>query len=169
MGAGKSSVGSGVAERLGWRYVDFDDEIELESGLSVARYFTEVGEASFRAMERRVGMRLLAEDRVVLGSGGGWVENVGGLAGLAPETASVWLRVTPEVALERVLAEPGRRPLLDVDDPLAEARRLAARREGGYATARWTVDTDGSSVDDVTAEVLRILASEYSDVGLNER
>lgn len=162
MGSGKTSVGRSLAYRLGWRFVDFDDEIVAAAGASVADIFAERGEPWFRDAEARVADRLLGEHNVVLGSGGGWAAaSEGRLLDLPRGTASFWLKVSPEEAVRRAASEGGVRPLLDRPDPEAAARALLAERGPRYAEARWTVDTEGSSVEDVTAGILEILAREF--------
>jgi shikimate kinase len=158
MGAGKSAVGLAVARRLGWRHADVDDEVEKVEGTSVREIFSSRGEEGFRGLEARVADELLAAPRVVISTGGGWAAVPERLAGVPPGTVSIWLDVSPEEALRRVQREPGRRPLLDVEHPLETARALMARRRSAYAAADRRVDTDASSVDDVTARVLAILA-----------
>jgi len=169
MGAGKSSVGRDLARRLGWTFVDFDDVIEEEAGVTVAELFARHGEARFRDKEEDVARRLLALDRVVLASGGGWAAVPGRLSALPDGTVTIWLRVTAEDALGRVSREPGRRPLLDVEDPLREAGTLLAERSRCYAAAHHAVDTSGSTVDDVSARILEILSGQYPELSLNER
>lgn len=164
MGSGKTSVGQLVAERLGWRFIDFDDEIVREAGAPIAALFEERGEAHFRAIEARVAERLLAEQRVVLGSGGGWAGVPGRLTTLPAGTGSFWLEVSPETVIERTSREPGLRPLLDGPDALGTASRLLAERAPFYRLARWAVDTEHSSVEDVSARILEILMREYPKI-----
>jgi len=164
MGAGKTTVGRRVAARLGWRFVDFDDAVEADAGLSVTEIFELHGEAHFRRLEADVGRRLLTADRVVLGSGGGWAPwNRAGLQDVPEGTAAFWLKVSAEEAARRAATQPVVRPLLAGPDALAAASRLIVERAPAYGEARWTVDTDGISVDDVSARILAILAREYSD------
>jgi len=164
MGAGKTTVGRRVAAGLAWRFVDFDDAVEAEAGLSVAEIFELHGEAHFRALEADVGRRLLTVDRVVLGSGGGWApRNRAGLHDVPEGTATFWLKVSAEEAARRAAAQAVVRPLLAGPDALAAGSRLLVERASAYGEARWTVDTDGLSVDDVSARILTILAGEYSD------
>jgi shikimate kinase len=71
MGAGKSTVGRRLAEKLGRKFYDSDHEIEKAAGLSVADIFTMHGEADFRRGEQKVLERLLSEEPHVLATGGG--------------------------------------------------------------------------------------------------
>lgn len=164
MGAGKTSVGEALASRLGWRFHDVDRVVEIEMGRPIVEIFREMGEATFRAREAQVARRLLGEDEVVLSVGGGWGAVPGRLASIPSGTATVWLEVSPEEAVRRAAAQPGARPLLQVKDPIAEARLLLDRRAPGYAGARWRVDTERSSVEDVTARIMDILSAHPMEI-----
>jgi shikimate kinase len=164
MGSGKTSAGRLVADRLGWRFVDFDDEIVKEAGASIPEIFRNEGEAAFRAREAGVAQRLLTEKGVVLASGGGWGAVPGRLTGLPRGTESFWLKVTAPTVIARAAGEPGSRPLLDRGDALEEASRLLAERDPVYRQARWMVDTEHSAVEDVAARILEILVREHPEV-----
>src|SRR5690349_17838301 len=74
MGAGKTTVGKHVAERLGWPFVDVDEEIEARQGRTIPQIFDEDGEAAFRIIERSVLADVLASTRhAVVAAGGGAV------------------------------------------------------------------------------------------------
>jgi shikimate kinase len=161
MGSGKTSVGKVVAERLGWRFVDFDHAIEAETGQSVAEIFRQRGEPAFRAIEEQTARRLLEQRHVVFASGGGWAAAPGRLANVPPATATFWLQVSPVEAIRRAGAASGTRPLLARPDAKEEASRLIAQRAPYYKDAMWAVDTERSTVLDVAARVLRILAEAY--------
>lgn len=164
MGSGKTSVGKALASRLGWRFVDFDDAIVAHEGRSVPEIFRERGEPHFRALEAEVGARLLAERRVVLASGGGWAAAPGRLAAVPPGTATFWLQVSAPEAMRRAEVGAGTRPLLARPDAQEEAIRLIVQRAPYYKDAMWAVDTERSSVEDVSARILGILAEAYPGV-----
>jgi shikimate kinase len=163
MGSGKTSVGRRVAKALGWRFLDFDDAIEAEAGATVAEIFASHGEPGFRELEDRIARRLLAERRVVLASGGGWAATPGRVRGVPGGTETFWLKVSPEEAVRRT-GSARTRPLLARPDALQEAERLLERRHPYYGDARWTVDTERSSVEDVTARILAILVREHPEI-----
>lgn len=156
MGSGKSTVGPLLARALSWRFEDFDAHVEEAAGRSIPEIFREEGEARFRRIEDRVARTLLERDEVVLGSGGGWAAAPGRLSDLPQGTLSVWLRVSPEVAILRAGAGPDR-PLLAVADPLGRARSLLAARQEAYAGADLSVDTDGRTPEDVTGTILALI------------
>jgi shikimate kinase len=127
----------------------------------VAEIFRERGEPHFRALEEAVGARLLRESRVVLASGGGWAAAPGRLASVPAGTATFWLQVSAPEAIRRAGVAAGTRPLLARPDAEEEAIRLIARRAPHYKDAMWAVDTERSSVEDVSARILGILAEAY--------
>jgi len=71
MGAGKSTVGPLVAQRLAWTFLDLDDDIEAAAGRTVPEIFATDGEAAFRAAERAAAERAGRRERLVLATGGG--------------------------------------------------------------------------------------------------
>ena len=78
MGAGKSSIGRRLAQRLGIRFVDADAEIEAgHAGMTIPEIFSTYGEPYFRSGEVRVIARLLDEGPQVLATGGGAYMNAG--------------------------------------------------------------------------------------------
>ena len=168
MGSGKTTVGRELAAKLGWSFVDFDDAVTSSAGMSVAEIFRVHGEDHFRALEAEAGRRLLERKRVVLAAGGGWAAAPGRLEGVPAGTATFWLRVSPDEAIRRARDQPGLRPLLVGDDASDRAARLLAEREPRYARAAFAVDTDGRSVDDVTTEILGILATKHPAVPRTE-
>ena len=152
MGAGKSAVGSRLAAQLGWTWVDSDDVIEQEAGMTVAAIFSLKGEGAFRDAESEV-----IED---LGRRGGpFVVSLGGGCVLRTENRTairrlgtvVWLRAELATLAVRVGAGQGR-PLLSEPGAL---ERLAAEREPLYAeVADMAVDVDGLSPDEVARRLL---------------
>lgn len=142
MCSGKSSVAAELAGRLGWEHLDLDREIEAREGRTIPELFRVYGEAYFRRLEAAATEEVAGRRGVVLSPGGGWITGPARLERLGPATLSVWLQVSPEVALERAGSSRGTRPLLDVPDPLAAARRLLAEREPLYRLADMAVSTD---------------------------
>ncbi len=161
MAAGKTTVGRLLARRLGWTFLDFDDVIEARTGATVPQIFREQGEAAFRALEARLTEELAHAPGVVLAPGGGWITQPHLLDLLGPGSLVIWLRVSPEEAVRRALADHVHRPLLAGPDPLGKARLLLAEREPLYYLADIAVDVDERDPDDVAWEIAeRIRLSE---------
>ncbi|MEK7401988.1 MAG: shikimate kinase [Gemmatimonadota bacterium] len=141
-GAGKSTVGALLAQRLKRAFLDFDLEIERREGLPVAQIFGERGEAGFRRLERTLTEELKSIGNMVLAPGGGWVADAAVVAMLRPPAIMVYLRTRPETALQRLGGGTGGRPLLNRPDPLAELKSLLQAREAAYLSADFEVMTE---------------------------
>ncbi len=153
MGSGKSTVGRTLAGKVGWRFVDLDEAIELDEGREIPQIFLEDGEDRFREIEHALVQRLLGDDQIVLAPGGGWPCQNGRLEGAPADTLSIWLRVSSEKALARIRRQGTRRPLLEVPEPLARIRELLEAREPYYRKAGWWVDTDLHPPRDIVRRV----------------
>jgi shikimate kinase len=132
MGAGKTSIGRRLAERLGLRFADADHDLELRAGASVTTIFDCEGEAGFRARERTLLAELLAGEGLLVATGGGAVLDAENRALLRARGFVVWLHASVETQLRR-LAHDRSRPLLQRDDREAALRQLAAQRAALYA------------------------------------
>lgn len=139
MGAGKSSVGRRLAERLAVPFRDADAEIEASAGCTISDIFQHYGEQAFRDGERKVILRLLREPPHVLATGGGALLDASTRANLAEHAVSVWLRAPVDVLLSRV-GRRDTRPLLKNGSPRETLTRLLAEREPLYAQCAIVVD-----------------------------
>jgi len=157
MGAGKSSVGRRLAEKLGLAFVDADHEIEAAAGKSISDIFAEHGEAYFREGERKVIGRLLAGGAQVLATGGGAYINDETRARIQEAGVSVWLRASLPLLMKRVLKRQDR-PLLKTEDPEAVMRALMDKRYPVYALADVTVESRDVQHGQMVNEVIRALA-----------
>ncbi|MEB3359629.1 MAG: shikimate kinase [Synechococcales bacterium] len=133
MGAGKSTVGRILAERMGYRFFDTDTLIEQAAQQSVAAIFAESGEAVFRQLETQVLSQLAAYQRLVVATGGGMV--------LSPKNWSflhygvvVWLDAPVDVLYVR-LKEDTSRPLLNTPQPQETLQAILDVRSPLYQEA----------------------------------
>jgi shikimate kinase len=158
-GAGKSTVGLALAERLGRMFLDLDKEIERREGATISALFAERGEHYFREKERALTEELRLLGNMVLSPGGGWITNPDVVALLRPPARIIHLKVRPETALERLGPERQTRPLLMRPDPLAELRRLHTERQALYMAADHTIDTERLTVQQVAEKVAELAAT----------
>ena len=158
MGAGKTSVGTLLAERLGRPFLDVDAWIEDEEGLSIATIFETRGEASFRELEVRILESFLGNPFAsVLSVGGGAVTDERNRKALIGCGTVVWLRASDETLATHIDGASGR-PLLAGKDVNAELARLSAERAPLYTeVADVIVDVDGLAPDDVVDRVVAAL------------
>jgi len=150
MGAGKSTIGRQIAERLGVPFRDADREIELAAGRTIQEIFAEFGEEHFRSGERRVIARLLEDEPFVLATGGGAFMDAETRAVIKEKAISVWLRAKFDVLWARV-SKRAHRPLLKTTDPQKTLKDLIAARYPTYGMADITVES-ADAPKDVTAE-----------------
>lgn len=140
MGAGKTSIGRRLAEKLGLPFVDADIEIEKAAGKTIPDIFAEHGEAQFRDGERRVIGRLLENGKQVLATGGGAFMSAETRSAIKAQALSLWLKADLAVLLKRV-AKRGGRPLLENRDPAEVLQNLIDLRYPVYASADITVES----------------------------
>jgi shikimate kinase len=163
MGAGKSSVGRMLGERLNWRFEDLDDRIEAREGRTVAEIFRDSGESEFRRAEHAALQHVLRD----LSSGVAKIVAVGGGAFVQKENAAL-LKASglPTVFLDAPVEELWRRccdqasesgaarPLLHT---LEQFRKLYETRRQEYSKAALQVQTGNRTVDAVAIEIAAML------------
>lgn len=166
-GAGKSTLGRVLAERLGWAFVELNKEIEQENGLSVAEIIAFYGQEGFRRMEQAALSRLLArDDPFVLATGGGIVSEPLTFDLILSSCFTVWLRAEPEEHMMRVRRQGDLRPMADDRSAMQELRTILLSREPLYSRASATVDTAGLSIKDASA---RLIDTVLPALGQHER
>ncbi len=157
MGAGKTTVGRRVAQRLGRRFLDADAEIEQAANMTIAEIFAARGEAEFRAGESRVIERILKQPDVVLATGGGAFMTAKTRALIQALGISVWLKADFDLLFQRV-SRRANRPLLKTENPRETLRQLIEERYPTYAEADVTVISRDVPQEAVATEVIAAVA-----------
>jgi shikimate kinase len=157
MGAGKTSVGRRLAEKLGVPFVDADHEIEAAAGKSIKEICADHGEPYFREGERRVIQRLIGNGAQVLATGGGAYMNDETRQRIQESGISVWLKASLPILMKRVMKRQDR-PLLQAEDPEAVMRALIDKRHPVYALADVTVESRDVQHGQMVNDVVRALA-----------
>lgn len=140
MGAGKTCIGSRLADRLKMPFVDADVEIEKAAGCAVSDIFELYGEEAFRDGERRVIARLLNDPTQVLATGGGAFMDNSTRKEVRDNAISIWLRADLDLLLSRT-GRRNDRPLLKDGQQRDTLERLMAERHPIYAEADIVVDS----------------------------
>jgi shikimate kinase len=159
MGAGKSSIGRRLAQRLNMPFVDADQKIEeAHAGVTIPEIFSTYGEPYFRSGEARVIARLLDGGPQVLATGGGAYMNADTRAGIRQKGVSVWLKAEFEVLMRRVKRRStADRPMLQ-GDPAQRIAHLMAERYPVYAEADVTVMSRDVAHETIVNEIIAALA-----------
>jgi len=158
-GAGKSTLGKLLAEKIGWNFVELNKEIEAQNGLSVAEIIALYGQEGFRRMEQAALTQLLARQQLtVLATGGGIVSEPVTFDLVLSSFYTIWLKAEPEEHMARVRKQGDLRPMADDRSAMAELRNILVSREPLYARASAVVDTAGLTVDAAAARLLDAVA-----------
>jgi shikimate kinase len=153
MGSGKSSVGRLLAKRLSCPFIDLDKEIVDTAGRSINDIFSRDGEQAFRTMETLCLKQVIQAGRSVIATGGGVVISAENRLLMRTSGIVVNLDVSLPQVLQRLHGATDR-PLFNGSDAANSVKSLMDERKQFYADADIRIDTDGKSVEDVSAEIL---------------
>jgi len=139
MGSGKSTVGRMLADQIGWRFGDVDDDVETAAKMSITELFTQQGEAEFRRLEseaiRARVRRVQAGNPMVLALGGGAFTQQANIDLLENNGVTIWLDADFPVVKKRV-SMATHRPLARNAERFAD---LFQERRENYAKAEYRI------------------------------
>ena len=157
-GAGKSSVGRLLSDKLRVPFFELDRLIEQASGVSLSMIFDLYGQPGFRRFERQCLDDLLrSHSRFVVATGGSLVWEPVTYRTLLSSCYTLWLQATPEEHMARVAAQGDMRPMAHNPEAMSDLQRILAEREQLYRQADATINTSKCSVDQVVAECMQNL------------
>ncbi len=157
MGAGKSTIGKYLAQRLKLHFADTDTEIEARTGADIPWIFDVEGEEGFRDREQQVVEEMTRLDGVVLATGGGVILRPENRRALGSRGFVVYLYASVEEQVRRTRRDR-RRPLLRKGDPRQILRDLMAVRDPLYREiADHIIETDGCSPRTVAQRLVKAL------------
>jgi XRE family aerobic/anaerobic benzoate catabolism transcriptional regulator len=164
-GAGKSTVGERVAARMGVPFIELDQLIEREAGMSLVEMFTLHGESYYRRLEREAAEKLLTHSpRVVLATGGSVVTHPETWGLMRRQCHTVWLKARAKDHWNRVLAQGDLRPMVNNPSARDELKALLRAREPLYSQAELVADTSKHSPE----EVAEMIAQRWRTAGSSE-
>jgi len=170
MGAGKTAIGTILAEHLGVDFVDSDEEISRAANMSIPEIFDRDGEDFFRLKETQIIGRLLGSRPHILSTGGGAFLSNENRKMISGNAVSVWLDAELETLWDRV-KEKKSRPLLMVKDPKTALKNLYISRKPQYAKANIRVKALHSQTIEVMVDrvIQTLLADPISGLSKVEK
>lgn len=154
MGSGKTTIGKKLAKRLGYQFVDTDQQIELEQGTTIHQMFTYMGESFFRKLETQLLLRLHHVKNTVISTGGGMVTTESNIELMKKIGTVVYLKMTVEEIWARMKHDQSR-PLLQTANPLQTIQHLLQSREQKYLQADFTVNILDGSPQKVVTQIIQ--------------
>ena len=165
-GAGKSTLGALLAERLGLPFVGLVGVVEGLAGMSVAEIFALSGDSGYRRLEEQALFETLnRHEGCVIETGGSIVSEPKLLNTLLTACFVVWLRTKPEQYMARVVAQGDLRPMQNRPDAMSDLRKLLEERHPHYSQAHATVDTSDQTVSESLSALLQSLPAHMAANG----
>lgn len=163
MGAGKTTVGRLLAEKLELELTDIDHKLEQTYQLSVAEFFNQYGEAAFRVAEQEVLKQALA-DSGIIATGGGIVVEAANRQLLQKQGCVIYLKNSSQAAYDRVTKDHMNLRPLAVNGDKGSFYQLHASRQKLYQEAsQLTIDTDDLTPSQVVSRIISELKGKAGD------
>jgi XRE family transcriptional regulator, aerobic/anaerobic benzoate catabolism transcriptional regulator len=141
-GAGKSTLGSALAESLGYPFFEISKEVERIYGGSIAVMMELNGPATLRKFEAQVLDEIISKNEAaVIAAPGAIVSSPALFEQLLRSSKSIWLQASPEDHMQRVMAQGDLRPMAGNRTAMNDLKAILAAREGEYARADLRLDT----------------------------
>jgi shikimate kinase len=156
MGSGKSTIGSKLARKLGYNFVDMDHLIEETAGMTIPKIFSEFGEKVFRKWEYDIVHELCLRERIVVSTGGGAPCHDQIIQTLNEHGITIYLKLPPAALKDRLMQSKTERPLIQgksESELMAFIIHLMNEREPYYTQARCMVDGVNLEVETLYEEL----------------
>jgi XRE family aerobic/anaerobic benzoate catabolism transcriptional regulator len=158
-GAGKSTLGRMLAERLRCPFIELNRMVEQEYGARVPLLIEMSGIATFRRYERLSLERAIAENEAaVIATAGGIVSNPETYGLLLRRAHTVWIMARPDEHMGRVVKQGDFRPMAHNREAMADLLAILEARRADYARAEASLDTSGATVQQSLAKLQKIVA-----------
>jgi XRE family aerobic/anaerobic benzoate catabolism transcriptional regulator len=156
-GAGKSTLGQRLADRLGCPFIELDRMVEQEYGAAIPDLIEMSGMATFRRFERACLQRVIEQGRAaVIAAAGGIVSDAETFALLLSRTHAVWIKAEPDQHMTRVVQQGDLRPMAKNREAMADLVAILEARAADYARAEAQLDTSRDTVAHSSEKLLHI-------------
>lgn len=157
-GAGKTTLGSRLAEHHDLPFIQLVAQIEELAGMSVPEIFALTGRSGYRRFEEQALQNALTENEFcVLETGGGIVSDPRMLNIILSSCFVIWIQTTPDEHMRRVIEQGDLRPMQANADAMDDLRKILEERTPFYEKAHARLDTTGRSVAQSFRDLLDIV------------
>ena len=158
-GAGKTTLGTMLAQHLDAPFVELAKTIEREAGAEMSEIFSLYGQSAYRRYERRSLESVIENnERFVIVPGGSIVSEPATFDVLLSSCYTIWLRASPEEHMARVIAQGDYRPMKGSQEAMDDLKRILSGRITLYSKADAVIDTSSKSIGQSFNELLEVLA-----------
>ena len=160
MGSGKSTYGRVLSDKLGYNFIDLDDYIVKDTGMTISNIFETKGEKWFRDKETEVLKELIKKENLILSLGGGTPVYNNNIDIINRETKSVYLNASVDTLFLYLQHQKSKRPIIsDLSD--LELKDFISKhlsdRVPFYSLAKISVVTDNKTISEIVEELLWLL------------
>lgn len=146
-GAGKSTLGPMLADKLGFKFVELNMLVEAEFGAGLGEIFSLAGQSLFRRIERRCLMRLIEDGGdYVIATGGSIVADDETYAMLLRDNYTIWLQTSADEHMSRVVSQGDMRPIAGSSEAMQDLKQILASRAPLYEKAHGKIDSSGQDI-----------------------
>jgi len=154
MGSGKSSIGSLVARKLNFKFIDIDKEIEKNLNSTIKKIFETKGEEYFRKIEELITLKKLKSNSTVISLGGGAFTNKNVRKEVLKNHLSFWLNWDDKILLNRI-KDSKKRPLV-INAKEGEIVDLIKKRSTIYSKALYEIKCDNLSKSEIVNKTIEL-------------
>jgi len=157
-GAGKSTLGAGVAKVFGVPFIELNHEIEKNAGMALGEIIALYGQEGYRQLEADTLTSIIeGHKRAVVAVAGGIVSEEGSFYHVLSRFHTVWLKASASEHMERVRAQGDVRPMQDNPQAMIQLRQILSSREALYTQSDHVLDTSGKSVEQSQMELSQLI------------
>ena len=154
MGSGKSTIGNLVSKKLNLKFIDIDNLIENEAGMSILNIFEKKGEGYFRNLEEKITLKALKKLDTVISLGGGGFINEKIRKQILSNNFSFWLNWNESILLNRIKNNKKRPLAFKSTDQ--EIRHLIKKRSKIYSEANFKINCNKLTKTEIMTKIIEI-------------